>query len=135
MHRDRSNTIHAPWWSAMAQGQVLSLLVRRHHVDADTAPMRVLSGRIFAMFGLYDYWIDTKDERAQTLFDGAATTILRFVPELRAEGKPSCYGMRLQDDPLARPEKYHRIHVQQLTKMTGDMEFARLSNLLREDFY
>ncbi|WP_305708437.1 D-glucuronyl C5-epimerase family protein [Nocardioides sp.] len=184
LHSDVTNTIHAPWWSAMAQGQVLSLLVRLHRVDGgtewmraarqtfrsflevhregslpdgpwvvfassdnwlwleeyagDVEPMRVLNGHIFAMYGLYDYWSETDDERAAMLFDGAASTVLEFVPRLRNKGRPSWYGMRVQDNPVAMSETYHRIHIGQLdmlAQMTDNPRFAELSRTLRDDFY
>ncbi|MGO1562665.1 MAG: D-glucuronyl C5-epimerase family protein [Actinomycetaceae bacterium] len=185
LHGDASNTIHGPWWSAMAQGQVLSLMSRLaaatnapawheaaervfltfldvHGADelpltepwavfvqedgwlwleeyaGDVAPMRVLNGHIFAMYGLYDYWALTGNEEAAMLFDGAAETVLEFVPDLRNMGEPSWYGMRIQDNPRAQSESYHRIHVHQLEmvgQMTGDERFTELSEQLRSDFY
>lgn len=185
LHGDPANTIHGPWWSAMAQGQLLSLTSRladetgdpRWHEAADRTfetfleihtaatipegapwavfvadggwlwleeyagdvePMRVLNGHIFAMYGLYDYWLLTGDERAEMLFNGAAETVLEHVPHLRNEGEASWYGMRVQDNPVAKSESYHRIHVNQLAmvaQMTGDERFTDLSEQLRSDFY
>ncbi len=43
-------TLHAPWWSAMAQGQVLSLLVRLDRLQPDTG-WRSLADKVFASFG------------------------------------------------------------------------------------
>ncbi|MGO1770205.1 MAG: D-glucuronyl C5-epimerase family protein [Microbacterium sp.] len=185
LHGDPSNTIHGPWWSAMAQGQLLSLTSRlaqdtgdprwreaahavflsfvEIHEEGDlpadspwvvfveddgwlwleeyagnVEPMRVLNGHVFAMYGLYDYWRLTGDERAEQIFDGAAETMLEFVPQLRNPGEPSWYGMRVQDNPVAQDEGYHRIHVRQLAmigNMTDDERFTELSNQFRSDFY
>lgn len=184
LHGDPENTIHADWWSGMAQGQVLSLMCRlagdtgdrkwrnaadsifesflRIHsfdsvpadhpwtvfVDAngylwfeeyagDVEPMRVLNGHIFALYGLYDYWALTGDNRAARLFDGGAETVLEYVPQLRVPGEPSWYGMRIQDNPVAQSEGYHRIHIGQLSMlalMTGDDRFEDLSEQLSDDF-
>ncbi|WP_026930808.1 D-glucuronyl C5-epimerase family protein [Glycomyces tenuis] len=177
LHGDKKNTVHAPWRSAMEQGQFLSLATRlwratddRYWRDAaehvfrtlldedsdrwttfvdddgytwleeyagDVEPMRVLNGHVFAMYGLYDYWQATKDEAALLLFNKAAATVLHYVPRLRVPGGPSWYGMRVQDDPKAQSEKYHRIHIRQLehlAAMTGADRFKELAELLREDF-
>lgn len=104
----------------------------------DVEPMRVLNGHIFAMYGLYFYYQLTRDERAFDLFEGAASTVLGFVPKLRNPGDVSWYGMRVQDNPVAQNEGYHRIHVRQLAMladMTGDERFDVLSEELRSDFY
>lgn len=184
LHGDVKNTIHAPWWSAMAQGQALSLFVRLHEATGDdrwdqaaeevfqtfldvhdvteiptsdpwavfiadggwlwleeyagdVQPMRVLNGHIFAMYGLYDYWLATQDRRAAELFDGAATTVARHVPQLRNPGEASWYGMRVQDNPTAQSEKYHRIHtiqLRQLGDLTSEPLFDALADLLADDF-
>lgn len=123
-----------PWVVFVDSGEWLWL----EEYAGDVEPMRVLNGHIFAMFGLYDYWMLTHDDRAQGLFNGAAATVLEFVPHLRNPGEASWYGMRIQDNPNAQSEKYHRIHVEQLAmlgQMTGDDRFTELSEQLRSDFY
>lgn len=183
LHGDTSNTIHAPWYSAMAQGQFLSLSVRLyeattddfwldtanrmfdslaevHTVDrlpsspwvtfedelgylwfeeyaGDVPPMKVLNGHIFAMFGLYDFWRISDSKEASELFDRGAETVDQYVPLLRVEGEPSWYGMRIQDNPIAQSETYHRIHIGQLrmlARMTGEDTFSEYANLLEKDF-
>ena len=183
LHGNRANTIHAPWYSAMTQGQVLSLFVRLHRVTGDdewkvagrrvfetfrlvaeydrlpdgpwidfvdergylwleeyagdVAPMMVLNGHIYAMFGLFDWWALTGDDTARRLFDGAATTVLAYVPELRNPGYPSWYGYRVRDDLAARSEIYHYEHIwllDQLGVLTGDVRFHELADDLYSDF-
>lgn len=183
LHGDADNTIGAPWYSAMAQGQGLSLFVRlygatgeQRWMDAadqafsamtqvhgsddlgpqpwvtfvdpdgwlwleeyagDVAPMRVLNGHIFAMFGVYEYWQATGSKPAARLFDAAATTVVHHVPLLRNPGQASWYGMRVQDNPIAMSESYHRIHIVQLRALadiTLDPVFDVLADTLESDF-
>jgi hypothetical protein len=181
LHGDAANTIHAEWFSGMAQGQFLSLAARlaertgdafwRTEADrvyrtladvhgpvppaepwvtfvdhegmlwfeeyaGDVAPMRVLNGHIFAMFGVYDYWLLTGRDDVRELFARAASTVLEAVPRLRVPGEASWYGLRVQDNPRAQSDKYHVIHVSQLVwlaRMTGDERFARLAAELESD--
>lgn len=183
LHGNVKNTIRDPWYSAMTQGQVLSLFVRLYRAtggegwkiagarvfntflqvasyDAlpkepwidfvdergylwleeyagNVDPMMVLNGHIYAMFGLYDWWVLTGDVAARWLFDGAAATVLHYVPELRTPGHPSWYGYRIRNDLVAQSETYHYEHIWQLgqlAKITGDPRFHDLADDLYSDF-
>jgi hypothetical protein len=101
LHGKVADLMEAPWYSAMAQGQVLSLLSRLHELTADEAylaearrvfrtladpgprkapwvtwverrylwleeypgspPDHTLNGFLFALFGVYDYYQETRD--------------------------------------------------------------------------
>lgn len=172
------NVLEAPWYSAMAQGQVLSLFVRLHEADGDpqwraaadatflslglpvddTEPWavwvdgsgylwleeypklpleqseRVLNGHVFAMYGLWDYWRLTGSDDAVRIFDAAATTVVRYVPDgFRNPNWASDYSL-LSAVPHVR---YHRIHVNQLSHLnalTRHPVFADLADLLHVDF-
>ena len=106
--------LKAPWYSALAQGQGLSLLVRAHQEVADppyleTArrvfetfskstdeggvtcvdgqgyvwfeeaivdpPTHILNGFLWAAWGVYDYFLHTRNEEARRLFDEAVRTL------------------------------------------------------------
>lgn len=175
---DEADTIRAPWWSAMAQGQALSLFTRLHgttgeqrwleaarltfntflrprsahrpwviHVDrsrylwleeyaGNTAPLMVFNGHVFAIWGLYDYWQATGDDRAVPLMDGAITTIRAYATYFRVPGDVSFYSLRVRE-PYSQNEKYHRIHARQLSelgRLTGDAWFERMSEWFYADF-
>ena len=105
----------------------------------DQPPLLVLNGHVFAIFGLYEYWLLTSDERAATYIDGGATTILESMPLFRVKGEVSYYCS--QADYCARPEwqngNYQAIHVQQLhalARITGDAKFDEWAALLDSDW-
>lgn len=175
---DEDDTIRAPWWSAMAQGQALSLFTRLHattgeqrwmdaaqltfttflrprsahrpwimHVDrsrylwleeyaGNTAPLLVFNGHVFAIWGLYDYWRASGDDRAVPLMDGAITTIRAYADDFRVPGDVSFYSLRVRE-PYAQSEKYHRIHARQLAQLatlTDELWFQRMSERFHADF-
>lgn len=184
LHGNVNNTIRDPWYSAMTQGQALSLFVHLYratgaqgwkiagqrvfetflqvaaydslptdpwidfvdergylwleeYAGGKVAPMMVLNGHIYAMFGLYDWWRLTGDETARRLIDGAAATVLHYVPLLRTPGHPSWYGYRVRDDLVAQSDTYHYHHIWQLGQLaalTGDSRFQQLADDLYSDF-
>jgi len=159
-------TLRAPWHSALAQGQGISVLVRAYsetqdsrymeaaqyafaafqketgdggvlHVDQRgdlwleeyivSPPTHILNGFIWAMWGVYDYWLTTADDAARQLFAATTATLKRNLVSYDA-GFWSLYelaGTRLK--MLASPF-YHRLHIAQLGvlhKLTGEEIFAR----------
>ncbi len=170
--------VRAPWYSAMAQGQLLSLFARLYMVTRDqkwreaadrtfaslllppatglpwagwvddagylwleeypvtpgVTGERVLNGHIFALYGAYDYWRLTGDQRAVALFDGAATTLRRHVPStFRAPQWISRYSIGCPTSYAS----YHPVHIGQLLKtyeLTRAPVFAALADLFREDY-
>jgi heparosan-N-sulfate-glucuronate 5-epimerase len=108
------DTLRAPWYSALAQGQGISLLVRVHHLThepkyLDAArqafacmtktvpeggvafvddsgdlwleeylvdpPTHILNGFIWALWGVYDFWLATSDPAAKQIFDRSIATL------------------------------------------------------------
>jgi len=172
-------TIHAPWWSAMAQGEALSLFVRlyeqtgdenwRSAVDhtwlslkqprsaaepwatmtdqellvfeeyaGDAAPLKVLNGHLFALFGVYDYWRLTGDAEAVAYLDGAATTTLAVMPKIGVANGISyyCWQDACRKSVWQNPT-YHVIHSWQLdtlARLTGDARFSQWAATLRADW-
>ncbi len=165
------DTLRAPWYSALAQGQGISVLVRAHLLCANkdsrylaaaqaalasffkpvteggvtftdeqgdlwfeeyvvAPPTHILNGFIWAAWGVYDYFLATRDHSAQDLFDRAVRTLTRNL-ERYDLGFWSLYeqsGTRL---PMVASSFYHQLHIVQLRVMhhlTGDNEFARVAN-------
>jgi hypothetical protein len=159
-------TLKAPWYSGLAQGQGISLLLRAHRetnnpayltasqqafesfqksiaeggvVFTDprgdrwfeeyivTPPTHILNGFMWAAWGVYDYFLATKDSVAKRLFEAAVQT-LRGNLEHYDLGFWSLYeqsGTRL---PMVASAFYHRLHIVQLEvmyRLTGDEIFAR----------
>jgi heparosan-N-sulfate-glucuronate 5-epimerase len=157
--------LHAPWYSGLAQGQGISLLVRAHaetgvhqYLEAAecafisfqkstdeggvsfiddrgdlwfeeyivTPPTHILNGFIWAMWGVYDYFLATGDAAAQRLFAKAVRTLRSHLDDYDL-GFWSLYeqsGTRL---PMVASPFYHQLHVVQLRvthRLTGDESFA-----------
>jgi hypothetical protein len=169
-------TLTAPWYSGLAQGQGISLLLRARAITGEEKyrqaavrafvaltrpvgeggvlyedaqrnlwieeylvdpPTHILNGFIWALWGVFDYWLatergmpspagETRGLTARNLFDRGVQTLLANLP-LYDTGRWSLYeqsGTRLK--MLASPF-YHRLHIVQLRVManlTGDRRFA-----------
>ncbi len=167
------DTLRAPWYSALAQGQGISLLVRAHkesrqeseaarYLDAArralacfhvpmkdggvaftdksgdlwfeeyivSPPTHILNGFIWAAWGIYDYFLATKDASAQQLFSSAVRTLLHNLDRYDL-GFWSLYeqsGTRL---PMVASPFYHQLHIVQLRvmhRLTGEAAFARVAD-------
>lgn len=163
------NTLRAPWYSALAQGQGISLLLRAHkesgderYLDASRAafaaflhptaeggvaftdesgdlwfeeyivspPTHILNGFIWALWGVYDYALATKESSAHQLFARGTRTLLHNL-DLYDLGFWSLYeqsGMRL---PMVASAFYHRLHIMQLRimhRLTGEEAFLRVAD-------
>jgi len=162
---DYRDTLKAPWYSGLAQGQGVSLLLRAHaHAGdekyrqaADRAfvsltrpiaeggvlfegekrnlwieeylvnpPTHVLNGFIWALWGVYDFWLARADAAAKRIFDLGVETLIQNLDGYDT-GYWSLYeqsGTRLK--MLASPF-YHQLHTVQLRvmfRLTGDTRFA-----------
>ena len=162
------DTLKAPWYSALAQGQGISVLVRAYKESNDpkyleaaraafvsfekpiaeggvaftdesgdlwfeeyivSPPTHILNGFIWALWGVYDYSLATKEQAPRDLFDrGVRTLILNL--ERYDLGFWSLYeqsGTRL---PMVASTFYHRLHIVQLRimhRLTNEQEFAHVA--------
>jgi heparosan-N-sulfate-glucuronate 5-epimerase len=161
--------LKAPWYSGLAQGQGISLLVRvwretgnASYLDAAvraftsflkptqeggicftdeqgdlwfeeyivSPPTHILNGFIWAAWGVYDFFLATKDEAARQLFDRAVETMRKNLDRYDL-GFWSLYeqsGTRL---PMVASPFYHQLHVAQLRvmhRLTGDDVFSRIAD-------
>ena len=162
------NTLKAPWYSGLAQGQGVSLLLRAHaqtrcakyRQAAEQAfasltqpiveggvlfeddeqdlwieeylvdpPTHILNGFMWALWGVFDFWLAREDAAAKQIFERGIQTLLHNLPRFDT-GYWSLYeqsGARLK--MLASPF-YHRLHIVQLRVMaslTGDGRFAEFA--------
>jgi heparosan-N-sulfate-glucuronate 5-epimerase len=163
------DTLRAPWYSALAQGQGVSVLVRAHRQSGDpryldaaqralasffkpadeggvtftdqqgdlwfeeyvvSPPTHILNGFIWAAWGIYDYFLATRDRSAQELFARAVSTLTHNLDRYDL-GFWSLYeqsGTRL---PMVASPFYHQLHIVQLRvmhRLTGDEKFARVAD-------
>ncbi len=166
------DTLKAPWYSGLAQGQGVSLLLRarahsqtqakneKYRAAAEKAfvaltrpiteggvlfedierhlwieeylvdpPTHILNGFLWALWGVFDYWLATGDVSARSVFDRGVETLLHNLDRFDT-GYWSLYeqsGTRMK--MLASPF-YHRLHIVQLrvmTKLTGEARFAEVA--------
>ena len=163
------DTLKAPWYSALAQGQGISVLVRAHKESGDSRymdvarrafasfqrpieqggvactdasgdlwfeeyivspPTHILNGFIWALWGVYDYFLATHDPSAQDLFSRGVRTLLHNLDRYDL-GFWSLYeqsGTRL---PMVASPFYHQLHIVQLRvmhRLTGEDLFARTAD-------
>lgn len=162
------DTLKAPWYSALAQGQGISMLLRAHKESGDARyldgarqafasfqrpigqggvtftdesgdlwfeeyivhpPTHILNGFIWALWGVYDFFLATGDRPAQELFFRGVRTLLHNL-ERYDLGFWSLYeqsGTRLR---MVASPFYHRLHIVQLRimhRLTGEEAFARVA--------
>lgn len=162
------DTLKAPWYSALAQGQGISALVRAHKESGnsrylDTArrafasfqhsmgeggvaftdesgdlwfeeyivspPTHILNGFIWALWGVYDFFLATNDVSARHLFSRGIRTLLHNLDRYDL-GFWSLYeqsGTRL---PMVASAFYHQLHIVQLRimhRLTGEAKFAEVA--------
>lgn len=152
-----STRLTAPWYSALAQGQGISVLVRAYKESNDarflecaerafqaflipiaeggvvfrdtdgnlwfeeyivSPPTHILNGFIWAAWGVYDYFLTTRDPRAREVFDQAVSTIVRNLGKYDL-GFWSLYELSGARLPMVASPFYHRLHIVQLRIMHG----------------
>jgi hypothetical protein len=163
------DTLKAPWYSGLAQGQGVSLLLRAHaqtreekYLEASgrafvpltrliteggvliedeernlwieeylvNPPTHILNGFMWALWGVFDFWLARSDRPAKEIFERGAQTLARNLPRFDT-GYWSLYeqsGTRLK--MLASPF-YHGLHIVQLrvmARLTGQKVFAEFAD-------
>ncbi len=93
-------------------------------------PTHILNGFIWASWGIYDYFLATKDASAQELFSRAVRTMLHNLDryDLGFWSRYEQSGTRL---PMVASPFYHQLHILQLRvmhRLTGDDKFARVAD-------
>jgi hypothetical protein len=163
------DTLKAPWYSGLAQGQGISLLVRAHADDPSAGsleaatcafesfqrsvnnggvmytdergdrwieeylvdpPTHILNGFIWAAWGVFDYWLATREDAARDLFSQVTRTLLRNLEKYDI-GFWSLYeqsGTRLK---MVASPFYHQLHIVQLrimAEMTSENKFRAIAD-------
>ena len=166
---DYFQTLKSGWYSGLAQGQGLSMLLRAHRVtgkrryrkaaddvfmtmktgigdggvlyqDAEgflwieeylvDPPTHILNGFIWALWGVYDYWLYTNDAGAETLFDACIRTISSSLHRYDT-GYWSLYELSPLPLKMMASPFYHRLHIVQLDilyRMTVLPVFQKTAN-------
>ena len=91
-----------------------------------------LNAHINAIFGLYDYWLVTRDPLVERYLLGGIKTVRDKLYRFRRKGELSRYSLADKDGSL----HYHETHIDQLrilARMTGDKWFARQADRFEKD--
>ena len=81
-------------------------------------PSHILNGFMWALWGIRDYWLILRDERAERLFEAGAATIAANLAQFDT-GYWSTYDLsRVHRMHLVASPFYHRLHIVQLTVMS-----------------
>jgi hypothetical protein len=163
------STLKAPWYSGLAQGQGISLLLRAYRATGTPAyldaaerafscflkstseggirftdakgnlwfeeyivspPTHILNGFIWAIWGVYDYFLATESSTARNLFLQAILTLRENLARYDL-GFWSLYEQSGTMLPMVASRFYHRLHVTQLRimhRIAGDEIFARYAD-------
>jgi len=95
-------------------------------------PAHTLNGKLFAIFGVNNYWQVSSSDAAKALMEQALTTVVAHFEDFRVPGDLSLYCLEHQ----AQSVHYHDIHIWQfneLSKLTKSSGFGQMADKLRED--
>jgi len=162
------DTLKAPWYSGLAQGQGISLLLRAYahsklqkYLEAAqlafvsltrpvgqggvlvedgeqnlwieeylvVPPTHILNGFIWALWGVFDYWLAHRDAQAKEIVDRCVHTMLRNLQRFDI-GYWSLYEQSGTWLPMLASPFYHRLHIVQLQvmhKLTGESLFGEFA--------
>jgi heparosan-N-sulfate-glucuronate 5-epimerase len=163
------DTLRAPWYSGLAQGQGISLLLRAHketgapeylscatraletffvdmkdggvacHDDGQNLwfeeyivfpPTHILNGFLWAIWGIYDYFVASGEIRVKELFAGAVETLRNALPRYDT-GSWSLYEQSGTKLPMIASPFYHALHIVQLRvmrRLTGEAVFSETAD-------
>lgn len=129
----RGSGNESPWSTVVDNGYLWF-----EEYAGDQPPLLVMNGHVFAIFGLYEYWLLTDDPRAAEYIDGGATAILAAMPVIRSEGEVSYYCAQAGycRQAVWQNPTYHPIHIQQLHalgRITGDGAFDTWAERFESD--
>ncbi|MEX0719589.1 MAG: D-glucuronyl C5-epimerase family protein [Balneolaceae bacterium] len=97
-------------------------------------PLHVLNGFIYGTYGIYDYYMITKNTDALYLLNAALTTVEHYIPEYRNPGEISNYDLKYKNTK----EDYHYAHINQLNalyEISGEIKFKEMADTFKQDFY
>lgn len=95
---------------------------------------QALNGFIYAIYGLYEYYLLTNDFYCKVLLQAAITTIRHNIQKYRIENAISYYCLRHKGQIAT----YHMFHIEQLQmlyKITGDTFFRETADLFYNDYH
>lgn len=94
--------------------------------------VHTLNAHINALFGLYEYWLQTRSPVAEAFLQGGLLTVREKLERFRREGRLSRYSLS-SDLGTVHYQHTHVRQLRQLARITGDDWFARQAMRLERD--
>ena len=96
----------------------------------EKTPTHILNGFIWGLWGIYDYWLLTKNQGVKKLFDKYVKTIKLNIDRYDL-GHWSLYELSQLNINMRASIFYHKLHIIQLkilSQMTSDKKFKNISD-------
>ena len=119
----RFNTEGLPWVTYVDNKDYLWL----EEYPLNPSGTHALNGKIFAMFGIYEFMTVTKEPQAEEIFSRSLKTIKAHIQQYYHDSGISCYCLA---HPEIRAAGYHTIHLDQLrilSIITGDPYYDEMA--------
>jgi len=95
-------------------------------------PPLVFNGFMFAIYGLYDYYIYSRSQESEIVLKGAMTTIKHYIDSWRNPGGISYYSVKTRNCN----DEYHDYHIRMLRRLgriSGDSFFEAMADSFDSD--
>jgi len=95
---------------------------------------QTLNGFIYGLFGVYDYYLLTKNPESLKVLEASLTTLKKYLPLYRNPGGISFYCLKHKRGSPT----YHQVHIRQLNKLyqiTGDSFFKQMADEFYADYH
>lgn len=96
-------------------------------------PTRILNGYLWALWGVWDYWLLTSDIRAKELFGACVATVVKNLPKYDL-GFWSRYDLSRQLIPMIASPYYHSLHIVQLRATAKIAKSAPATKYEQKDY-
>ena len=94
-------------------------------------PTHILNGFIWALWGIYDYYLSTQSDQAKDIYERSLNTLRKNLP-LYDNGFWSIYEQSGTKIKMIASPFYHSLHIVQLGilyRLTGEDDFLHYSRL------
>ncbi len=96
-------------------------------------PDSTLNGYLFAIFGVYEYYLLKRDNLSKLILNASLTTLQNYLPNFRNPGGCSFYCLKHKVESA----KYHYFHIILLDRLNRIVEedyFAIMRDLFESDY-
>jgi len=121
---------HDPWITMIDPNNYLWFEEYPDHIY----PNYTLNGFIFCLYGIYEYYIFTNNEKAEFLLQAGIATVRNYIEKFRVKGEISYYCLKHKTQNW----DYHLIHTQQLKTLyhfTNDTYFSDMADSFYVDYH